>query len=83
MIERWHRSLKAAIMCHSDREWSRSLSAVLLGLRTNVSDRVYEIDVNGVPRHVSIENVKSAHFMRDDLDQFQQSNLDAAPVLRT
>ena len=38
MIERWHRSLKAAIMCHSDREWSRSLSTVLLGLRTNVLD---------------------------------------------
>ena len=48
-----------------------------------VSDRVYEIDVNGVPRHVSIENVKPAYFMRDDLDHFQQSNLDAAPVLRT
>ena len=38
MIERWHRSLKAAIMCHSDREWSRSLSTVLLGLRSTVLD---------------------------------------------
>ena len=38
MIERWHRSLKVAIMCHSDREWSRSLSSVLIGLRTNVLD---------------------------------------------
>ena len=38
MIERWHRSLKAAIMCHSNQEWSRSLSTVLLELRTNVLD---------------------------------------------
>ena len=38
MIKRWHRSLKTAIMCHSDREWSRSLSSVLIGLRTNVLD---------------------------------------------
>ena len=38
MIERWNRSLKAAIMCHSNHEWTRSLSTVLLGLRTNVLD---------------------------------------------
>ena len=25
-------------MCHSDREWSRSLSSVLIGSRTNVLD---------------------------------------------
>ena len=36
MIERWHRSLKAAIMCHNDRNWLRQLSTVLLGLRTHV-----------------------------------------------
>ena len=38
MIERWHRPLEAAIMCHSNREWSLSLSSVLIGLRTNVLD---------------------------------------------
>ncbi|KAG5316903.1 YG31B protein, partial [Pseudoatta argentina] len=36
MIERWHRSLKAAIMCHANEGWSRVLSTVLLGLRTHV-----------------------------------------------
>lgn len=36
MIERWHRVLKAAIMCHADSEWSQTLSTVLLGLRTHV-----------------------------------------------
>lgn len=36
MIERWHRVLKAAIMCHNGQDWSRVLSTVLLGLRSHV-----------------------------------------------
>ena len=36
MIERWYRALKAAIMCHNDRNWVRQLFTVLLGLRTHV-----------------------------------------------
>ena len=31
------------------------------------SDRVYEIDVNGTTRQVSVENIKPAYFLRDDL----------------
>ena len=38
MIERFHRSLKAAIMCHATLEWTRVLSTIMLGLRTNVLD---------------------------------------------
>lgn len=38
LIERWHRSLKAAIMCHKTKDWARVLSTVLLGLRSNVLD---------------------------------------------
>lgn len=38
MVERWHRTLKASIMCHSDQSWTRVLSTVLLGLRTSVTD---------------------------------------------
>ena len=38
MIERWHRSFKAAVMCHVTRRWTRSLSTVMLGLRSNVMD---------------------------------------------
>lgn len=34
MIERWHRSLKAALMCHSSAPWTRVLPTVLLGLRS-------------------------------------------------
>lgn len=36
LVERWHRVLKAAIMCHSNNNWVRSLSTVLLGLRAHV-----------------------------------------------
>ncbi|XP_033219644.1 uncharacterized protein LOC117174547 [Belonocnema kinseyi] len=36
LFELWHRSLKSAIMCHSDMDWTRVLSTVLLGLRTHV-----------------------------------------------
>ncbi|XP_076278431.1 uncharacterized protein LOC143208168 [Lasioglossum baleicum] len=36
MIERWHRVLKAAIMCHAREEWTRVLPIVLMGLRSHV-----------------------------------------------
>lgn len=36
MVERWHRSLKVPLMCHSDPTWTRKLPTVLLGLRTSV-----------------------------------------------
>ena len=35
LIERWHRDIKTAIMCH-DKRWTKVLSTVLLGLRTRV-----------------------------------------------
>lgn len=35
MIERWYRSLKAAITCHGQKEWADVLPTVLLGLRTS------------------------------------------------
>lgn len=34
MVERWHRTLKAAVMCHHDTNWKDILPTVLLGLRT-------------------------------------------------
>ena len=37
------------------------------------SDRVFEIEVNGVARHVSVENVKPAHFLRDGVDHLDPS----------
>lgn len=38
MLERWHRCLKASLMCHANENWVRSLSTVMLGLITNVLD---------------------------------------------
>ena len=32
LIERWHRTLKAAIMCHVDKDWTCTMSTVLLEL---------------------------------------------------
>nr|XP_042906999.1 uncharacterized protein LOC122271092 [Parasteatoda tepidariorum] len=34
MVERFHRSLKQALMCHSNKRWTETLPIVLLGLRS-------------------------------------------------
>jgi hypothetical protein len=33
LVERFHRTLKAAIMCHADQSWTEALPLVLLGIR--------------------------------------------------
>ena len=38
MIERWHRTIKAAIMCHETSDWYDILPTVLLGLRTTIKN---------------------------------------------
>ncbi|XP_058790124.1 uncharacterized protein LOC131663637 [Phymastichus coffea] len=38
MIERWHRTMKAAIMYHNDENWHAVLPTVLLGLRIHVCE---------------------------------------------
>lgn len=38
LVERFHRQLKAAIMCHADCRWSELLPFVLLGIRTSFKD---------------------------------------------
>jgi cleavage and polyadenylation specificity factor subunit 1 len=38
LVERFHRILKAAIMCHADQEWTEALPLVLLGVRTAYKD---------------------------------------------
>jgi cleavage and polyadenylation specificity factor subunit 1 len=35
LVERFHRTLKAAIMCHADQQWTEALHLVLLGIRTS------------------------------------------------
>lgn len=44
IIERFHRVLKAAIMCQADSNWVRTLPTVLLGIRTYVRE-----DTNASP----------------------------------
>lgn len=43
-IERWHRTLKAAIMAHSTRDWYHVLPTILLGLRST-----YKEDLKSTP----------------------------------
>ncbi|KAJ1518995.1 hypothetical protein ONE63_011376 [Megalurothrips usitatus] len=40
MLERWHRPLKASMMCHSDSSWLTSLPWVLLGLRSALKEDI-------------------------------------------
>jgi cleavage and polyadenylation specificity factor subunit 1 len=35
-VERFHQTLKAAIMCHADQHWTKALPLVLLGIRSSV-----------------------------------------------
>lgn len=38
MIERWHRTLKAAIMCRKTKDWYNVLPTILLGLRSTYKE---------------------------------------------
>lgn len=45
LIERWHRTVKAALKCHGDKDnWVDTLPIVLLGLRSTVKE-----DINATP----------------------------------
>ncbi|XP_076660781.1 uncharacterized protein LOC143364203 [Halictus rubicundus] len=121
MVERWHRVLKAAIMCHANQQWSRvlpipfleefrqymravkpvpvahkrsvkafvykdlgSCSHVFMLVKSvrrplerpytgphrvlqRISEQVYSIEVNGLPRSVSVELLKPAHSVCEGL----------------
>uniref|UniRef100_A0AAG5DQB7 Integrase catalytic domain-containing protein n=1 Tax=Anopheles atroparvus TaxID=41427 RepID=A0AAG5DQB7_ANOAO len=38
LMERWHRTLKAAILCHNTTHWTQHLPMILLGMRTSYKD---------------------------------------------
>lgn len=44
LIERWHRTLKSAILCHNTEKWTTHLPTILLGLRST-----YKEDLNATP----------------------------------
>ncbi|GBN42741.1 hypothetical protein AVEN_245681-1 [Araneus ventricosus] len=63
-IERWHRTLKAAVMCHTSVHWVSALPAVLLGLRT-----VFKEDLQCSPAEMVDLSVSSHVFLRVDAVQ--------------
>ncbi|GBN46159.1 hypothetical protein AVEN_200213-1 [Araneus ventricosus] len=63
-IERWHRTLKAAIMCHTSVHWVSALPAILLGLRT-----VFKEDLQCSPAEMVDLSVCSHVFLRVDAVQ--------------
>ncbi|XP_043471059.1 uncharacterized protein LOC122504188 [Leptopilina heterotoma] len=112
IVERWHRSLKASIMCHSSSRWTTVLPADLLGLRTSVmncgaspaelvralkkplqfpyagpyrvvnctSERVFEIDVDGSLKQISVENLKPAYSVVDSSEIIESDLPSTIPV---
>jgi len=38
LVDRLHRTLQAAIMCHADEQWTEALPQVLLGIRTTYKE---------------------------------------------
>jgi cleavage and polyadenylation specificity factor subunit 1 len=74
LVERFHRTMKAAIMCHADEQWTEALPLVLLGMRTaykeDLETSVAEL-VYGEPLRVPGEflvpttpTVEPAHFIQ-------------------
>lgn len=65
MIERFHRSLKAALMCKFETSWSKSLPIIMLGLRS-----AFKEDFNATPAELVFGEA-----IRLPSDMFIQSKL--------
>ncbi|KAM0728859.1 Gag-Pol polyprotein [Formica fusca] len=65
ILERWHRTLKSAIMCHANENWFEILPTVLLGLRT-----CFKEDLNASPAEMlygSTLRIPGEFFIEEDL----------------
>ncbi|XP_011169943.1 uncharacterized protein LOC105202947 [Solenopsis invicta] len=74
MIERWHGSLKAALMCHGTSDWVNTLPTVLLGLRTHV-----HLDTQAFPAEYiygTSLRVPGEFFLQDDFTPDPQIFID-------
>jgi cleavage and polyadenylation specificity factor subunit 1 len=64
LVERFHRTLKAAIMCHRDQHWTEALPLVLLRIRTSFKEdlqaSVAELEY-GEPLRIAGELIPSAN----------------------
>ncbi|XP_025830953.1 uncharacterized protein LOC112904634 [Agrilus planipennis] len=86
MIERWHRTMKTAIMCHRTTKWTDILPTVLLGLRT-----VYKEELRASPAEFlygTTLRIPGEFFTHEDppvdphffLDDFRKHIRDIKPV---
>jgi cleavage and polyadenylation specificity factor subunit 1 len=74
-MERFHQTLKAAIMCHADQQWTEALPLVLLGIRTaykedlqaSVAELLYgeSFRITGELLTPTAEPVDPAHFITE------------------
>jgi cleavage and polyadenylation specificity factor subunit 1 len=84
LVERLHRTLKAAIMCHADSQWTEALPLVLLGIRaaykedlkSSVAELVYgePLRIPGellVPTTKQVETVPFIQQLRRRMDQLR------------
>ncbi|XP_070169423.1 uncharacterized protein [Polyergus mexicanus] len=65
ILERWHRTLKSAIICHANENWFEILPTVLLGLRT-----CFKEDLNASPAEMlygSTLRIPEEFFNEEDL----------------
>ncbi|XP_039969965.1 uncharacterized protein K02A2.6-like [Bactrocera tryoni] len=63
IVERWHRTLKAAILCINSERWTDFLPTILLGLRT-----VYKQDLGASPAELIYDTtlrISSEFFVHD------------------
>ncbi|XP_011858688.1 PREDICTED: uncharacterized protein LOC105556215, partial [Vollenhovia emeryi] len=86
MVERWHRTFKAAIMCHNAPSWVDVLPTVLLGLRTHV-----RMDTKASPAEFlygTVMRIPGEFFLQEDftpnpqifVDDFRQHMRQVKPV---
>ncbi|XP_075155243.1 uncharacterized protein LOC142228630 [Haematobia irritans] len=87
MVERFHRTLKSAIMCHNTQKWMDVLPTVLLGIRTSLksdvestpSEMVYglSIKVPGEFLQPSRQEIPTNEFvlqLKTDMENLQPKN---------
>ena len=91
LVERFHRQLKAAIMCHADMNWVDTLPLVLLGIRSAFKDDLQSSSaelVYGEPLRLPGEFFQAAAPHSTDLSEFTSrlrqfaSKLQPSPAAR-
>ncbi|GAB1862847.1 Galactose-1-phosphate uridylyltransferase [Camponotus japonicus] len=67
ILERWHRTLKNSIICHSKENWIEVLPTVLLGLRTCLKEDLYASPAEML--YGSTLRIPGEFFIEEDLPQ--------------